>query len=116
MSGTLDGGKRTSAGGKERGRPHSTHVGEHVALLDDTELMGLLDGLHDETRLLESGFRVVGVVGEGSNDALSVDVTAFVHEPAGSCGRKADRVPISFPGDPTREARGGDRDEHSGRW
>lgn len=50
--------------------------------------MRLLDRLHDEARLQDSRFRVIGVVGEGRNNSLSVDVAAFVHEPAWRFGRQ----------------------------
>jgi D-tyrosyl-tRNA(Tyr) deacylase len=72
---------------KEEEDEHATEVlsravGEHVTLLDDAELVRLLSGLHDETGLVDSGLRVVGVLVESSDDTLSVDVAALVHEPA----------------------------------
>jgi hypothetical protein len=60
----------------------SRAVGEHVALLDDAELVRLLNRLHDETSLDDSRLGVVGVVVERSNDTLGVDVASLVHEPA----------------------------------
>lgn len=67
-------------------------VCEHVSLFYHPELVRLLDRLHDEARLKNSRFRVIGVVGEGRNNSLSVDVAAFVHEPAWRF-RKADDTP-----------------------
>lgn len=81
-------------------------VREHVALLDDAELVRLLDALHDETSLEEGGFAVIfwgeivslgedkrgqlrrtGVVGQGGNDPLGIDVASFVHQPPRSWWR-----------------------------
>ena len=60
-------------------------VGEEVALANDSHLVALLDRLHDDARLEEGRLAVVGVVGESRDNALGVDVAAFVHEPARSC-------------------------------
>lgn len=67
-------------------------VCQHISFLYRPELVRLLDRLHDEARLKNSRFRVVGVVGEGRNNSLSVDVASFVHEPAWRF-RKADDTP-----------------------
>lgn len=63
---------------------------KHVSFADHPELVRLLDRLHDEARLQDSRFRVIGVVGEGRNNSLSVDVAAFVHEPAWRFGEADD--------------------------
>ena len=59
----------------------SRAVREHVALLNNSELVALVDRLHDEAGLEERRFAVVRVSGKGRDNTLCLDVTSLVHEP-----------------------------------